>query len=179
MPPDVWPTSAPVLTDGVITLRLPTAADIDQVMAACQDPEIAHWTVIPWPYAREHAVGFVESALPDYESGKRVPYVIADATTDELLGSSGLHGIDLATGVGECGYWVGRPHRGRGVATRAVRLQIQAAPLFGLRRIELLVEEANTASIAVVRAAGCIDTGEIRDNVMRGELRHHQVWAHV
>jgi RimJ/RimL family protein N-acetyltransferase len=176
--PDSWPATLPVLTDGVVTLRLARTSDIDAVVAACQDPDIAYWTVVPSPYFREHAVQFVDTAQADYDEGRRLPYVIADALTDELIGSSGVHGIDLATASGEIGYWVAPSARGRQVATRAVVLQLQAGPLFGLRRFELLIEAHNAASVAVARAAGCYDTGEVRENLIRGDARHHQVWAY-
>jgi len=175
--PESWPDTPPVLTDGVITLRLARESDIDAVVAACQDPDIAYWTVVPSPYFREHAEQFVNMAQADYDDGRRLPYVIADAVTDELIGSGGVHGIDMAASSGEVGYWVAPWARGKHVATRSVVLQVQAGPLFGLRRFELLIEARNAASIAVARNAGCYDTGEVRENTMRGEVRHHSVWA--
>ena len=60
--PESWPDTPPVLTDGVITLRLARESDIDAVVAACQDPDIAYWTVVPSPYFREHAEQFVNMA---------------------------------------------------------------------------------------------------------------------
>ena len=83
----------------------------------------------------------------------------------------------MAASSGEVGYWVAPWARGKHVATRSVVLQVQAGPLFGLRRFELLIEARNAASIAVARNAGCYDTGEVRENTMRGEVRHHSVWV--
>jgi RimJ/RimL family protein N-acetyltransferase len=176
--PPSWPATLPVLTDGVISLRLARTSDIDAIVAACQDPDIAYWTVVPSPYFREHAVQFVDGAQAAYDEGQRLPYVIADAVTDELIGSGGVHGIEVATASGEIGYWVAPGARGRNVATRSVRLQLQAGPMFGLHRFELLIEARNVASVAVARSAGCHDTGEVRENLIRGDVRQHMVWAY-
>jgi RimJ/RimL family protein N-acetyltransferase len=51
--------------------------------------------------------------------------------------------------------------------------------MFGLHRFELLIEARNLASVAVARAAGCHDTGEVRENLIRGEVRQHMVWAYA
>ena len=50
------PSSRPILRDGDLTLRPPRPDDADAVTAACQDPEIPRWTLVPSPYRREHAV---------------------------------------------------------------------------------------------------------------------------
>jgi RimJ/RimL family protein N-acetyltransferase len=113
--------TVPHLEDGVVALRPPGARDIDAVVAACQDPEIPRWTRVPSPYTREHAVEFVERSQRTWEEGTDAAFVIADASTDELLGAIGVHRLTDEQGP-EVGYWVKREARGRGVATRALRL---------------------------------------------------------
>ena len=59
-------------------------------------------------------------------------------------------GIDRERGTGEIGYWVAREARGRGVATRAVRLvRDWAASELGLTTLELVIHEDNAPSHAV------------------------------
>jgi RimJ/RimL family protein N-acetyltransferase len=68
--------------------------------------------------------------------------------------------IDRAAGTGEIGYWVAREARGRGVASRAVRLvRDWAASALGLTTIEIEAHEDNLGSQAVARAAGFTETG--------------------
>jgi len=63
--------------------------------------------------------------------------------------------------VGEIGYWVAGPARGRGIATRAVRLASEwALRELGLGTLELMTHEDNLASQGVARAAGFSETGE-------------------
>jgi len=172
-----WPAELPVLTDGEIVLRYANATDADDIVAACVDRDVAHWTVVPQPYRLEHALGFINEAQPSYHAQSKIPYVIADARTDQLIGSAGIHDIDLLAGSGEMGYWVAPAARGRGVAARAVTLQLGAARLFGLHRFWLLIEAANLASIAVARRAGFTFEGEVRATTIRDEPREHQVWV--
>jgi len=60
-----WPAEAPVLSDGVVTLRELVRDDVDAVFAACQDPEIPRFTTVPSPYLWEH----VESFVNDHGAG--------------------------------------------------------------------------------------------------------------
>jgi len=50
---------APVLSDGVVTLRPWRPDDAQAVFKACQDPLIALHTYVPVPYTIEHAQGFI------------------------------------------------------------------------------------------------------------------------
>ena len=46
------------LTDGSLLRR--RAGDLDAVVAACQDPEIARWILrVPSPYTEQHARDFI------------------------------------------------------------------------------------------------------------------------
>ena len=54
-----FPDDVPVLTDGPVTLRAHTRADIGPAYETCQDPEMQRWTTIPVPYLQEHAVAFL------------------------------------------------------------------------------------------------------------------------
>ncbi len=175
--PAYWPATPPELTDGVVRLRIATEPDIDAIIAACQDPSIAYWTVVPSPYFREHAEHFVRSASIEYDAGTRIPYVIADAATDQLIGSAGIHDIDLVACSGEAGYWLAPGWRGRGVAARALRLQLGVAAAFGLRQVVLRIHRDNHPSQAVARAAGCYDSGVTSSDLMHGEVREHMLWA--
>jgi RimJ/RimL family protein N-acetyltransferase len=86
---------------------------------------------------------------------------IVDAGSDELLGSAGLW--TAQNGVGEVGYWVAAPARGRGVAVRAVCLM--AAWGFqerGYARIQLHTLPGNRASERVAEKAGFTREGLLR-----------------
>jgi RimJ/RimL family protein N-acetyltransferase len=150
----------PPLTDGVITLRAKRRDDVDALVAACQDPEIARWTRVPSPYRRDDALGWIAASELELAAGRAVHWLAVDAE-DRLLASVSVMEIDREAGTGEIGYWVTPEARGRGVATRAVGLAYGwAVGELGLCGLEIVVHEDNTRSLAVARAAGFTPTGE-------------------
>lgn len=81
--------------------------------------------------------------------------MITDERAGVPLGSVGLEVHERPVLHGEIGYWVSAPARGRGVATRAVRLLAGwGLERLGLSEIEIHVMAANLASQAVARKAG-------------------------
>jgi len=150
------------LRDGDLTLRPPVLDDAEAVTAACQDAEIQRWTLVPSPYRREHAEAWLASAPRRARAGDAVS-LLAFEGGDRLAGSFSLMELDLARGYGEIGYWVAPWARGRGVATRSVRLLHEwAVGELGLRRIEILPDAANAPSRRVAERCGYTPTGELR-----------------
>jgi ribosomal-protein-alanine N-acetyltransferase len=151
------------LSDGVVRVRMIGDADLDAITAACQDPEISRYTTVPTPYKRHHAREWQQRAAAGIAAGSDIGAVVVDASSGELLGSVGLHGIDPATGRCAGGYWVAREARGRGVATRAMRLLCRyAVRELGIERIELWIEPSNVASQRVAEAVGFRREGLMR-----------------
>lgn len=146
----------PPLSDGVITLRAYTDADVPALVEICQDPEIPRFTLVPSPYAEADARDWMQRARHGWATGTRVTFAIADAADDDkLLGSVGLQAFDWEHRAADVGYMVAAPARGRGIATRA--LELVAAWAFGplgLERLELRTLPENTASQAVAGRAG-------------------------
>jgi len=142
-----------------VTLRPWREEDAPAVAEICQDPEIPRWTNVPSPYSEEDARTFIRETL----AGERAEMarVIVDAESGELLGAIGLR--LPAPGVGEVGYWLGSHGRGRGAATRAVRLMCRwAFDEFSLARIQLHTLPGNTASERVAERAGFTREGLLR-----------------
>jgi RimJ/RimL family protein N-acetyltransferase len=150
----------PPLSDDMITLRPKGRGDVDALVAICQDPEISRWTRVPSPYTREDAEGWIAAAELDRQAGLGIDWLAVDES-GEVVASIAVQHIRPGEGVGEIGYWVAAPARGRGIATRAVRLAADwALAELGLRTLELLTHEDNLASQGVARAAGFTQTGE-------------------
>jgi RimJ/RimL family protein N-acetyltransferase len=145
----------PPLTDGAIRLRPWAAADAPAVTRACQDPDIARWTLVPSPYTEAHAHAYIAAAPGQLRRGSGLPLAIADAGDDALLGAIGLNVIDWERRSADLGYWIVPAARGRGAATSAVRLLTQwAFAELGLAVIELRPHRENAASQAVALRAG-------------------------
>ena len=151
----------PTLRDGDLVLRPKRLDDVDALVAACQDPEIPRWTFVPSPYTREHAEAFLARSAEEEAAGKSVNLLAVDAE-DRLLGSFSVMELDLEPGYGEIGYWVVAEARGRGVATRGVRLLADwAREELELTKIDVLPHKDNAPSRRVAEKAGFHDTGEL------------------
>ena len=156
------------LADGVVTLRPKTLEDVGAIVEACQDPEIPRWTRVPSPYTAADATGWIEACASELEADRAIDWLVVDGE-GSLLGSVGLMDIDRGRSYGEIGYWIAAPARGRGVASRAVRLvHAWAVTELGLAHIEVMVHERNVASLAVAGRAGFEDTGERRVSPREG-----------
>ena len=154
--------TVPRLDDGVVALRPPTAGDVDAITEACQDPEIPRWTRVPSPYTRAHAVDFVERSVRMWDQGTDAPFVVVDAESGVLLGAIGVHRFGGEDGGPEVGYWLGHSARGRGVATRALRLVSDwVCGALGLRLL-LQADVRNTASRCVAEKARFSYVGEAK-----------------
>lgn len=121
-----------VLANESVRLSAPTDTDVDAITAACQDPDVAAWTVVPSPYRRADAEQFVTRFVPDgWSRDTEFTWAIREPGTDDgpLLGMVGLHreGRPPAPGQeqsAEIGFWTAPGARGRGVATDAARLVV-------------------------------------------------------
>ncbi|HEU0304598.1 MAG TPA: GNAT family N-acetyltransferase [Gaiellaceae bacterium] len=154
----------PPLSDGVVLLRPWSDADTPAVAAACRDPEIARWIDdIPAPYTRADARAYVAACRRGWKEGSLWAFAVTDAATGDVVGSCGIAWQDPTHGVAEIGYWVRADDRGRGVATRAVRLaSAWAFETGGVERLQLRADVLNTASQKVAEKAGFQREGVLR-----------------
>jgi ribosomal-protein-alanine N-acetyltransferase len=164
----------PTLTDGVVTLRPWRVEDVPALVEICQDPEIQRFTRVPPNYTRDDALMYMASKTAREERGELVALAIVDAADDTLLG-----GIDVRRreeGRAIIGYMVGAPARGRGVATRALRLLSRwALAGLGAVRVEVHVSTENPASQAVAAGAGLHREGVLRSYIELKGRRHDAV----
>jgi RimJ/RimL family protein N-acetyltransferase len=97
------------------------------------------------------------------EAGEQLQLVIADARDDRLLGTAGVLRPDWEHRVAEIGYFVVPQARGRGAATRAVRMLGRwAVTHLGLARVSCDVDVENVASLRVAQRAGFVREGVLR-----------------
>jgi RimJ/RimL family protein N-acetyltransferase len=110
---------------------------------------------VPSPYTREHAIEFIEQSRVEAEQGEAIGLLAVDAGDGALLGSISIMDLKAEPGYGEIGYWLAARARGRGVATRAVRLLTDWGHAeLGLDRIEIIVHRDNAPSHGVPLRAG-------------------------
>jgi RimJ/RimL family protein N-acetyltransferase len=158
------------LRDDAITLAPPELEDALTVLEWDADPEIQHW--YDWPltppadpqtYATRLAAAerTVRNQRASWDSGEQFTFVIRSAATGE-----GLGWVDLqprGSGRGNVAYGVIARHRGKGTATRAVRLAVHYAfDVLGWMRLDLATIADNVASRAVALKTGFQLEGVLR-----------------
>ena len=163
-----------------------TESDIPKLIEYCNDIEIYNNTLlIPYPYLEKDAVIFL-NWIEEKQKEFNAPLVFAIRnTTDELMGIIGLIcKYNKDSFKEEIGYWMGKPFRGSGITTAAVKTF--TAYLFNNRkyiRIEAQTYLHNIASQKVLEAAGFEFEGVLRknfckngvyvDNRMYSKLKDH------
>jgi RimJ/RimL family protein N-acetyltransferase len=122
--PPAPPSPVPPLTDGAVILRAHTPGDVDAIVEQCTDPETQRWTTAPRNYSREDALGFlahVRRAWAEPDGPRYWAIELVDEQEPRFAGT-----IDLRRGespsTAEVGFGLHPAARGRGAASRAVRL---------------------------------------------------------
>lgn len=145
-----------------LVLRSFGMADVEAVYAACQDPDIQHYTPVAKPFRHEDAERFVGETAPDGWASDR-DYILGAFRMDDgaLVGSYCL--TQRGQGVYEIGYWAAKEQRGQGYSAEAA----QALCEWGFHeleahRIEWWAMVGNTASRALAERLGFELEGTLR-----------------
>jgi RimJ/RimL family protein N-acetyltransferase len=165
------------LIDGDTALRPWRDSDLNALVVACQDPEIARWTRIPVSFGHADARAYLRQRYDAAFAGLTAPFAIVRAPDRELLGSISLLRFAWEHARAEVGYWLSLPARGHGHATRAVML-ICAWGFSALRleRIDLLAATGNPASQRVAQRAGFTREAVLR-SYMQGTYERQDMVA--
>lgn len=128
----------------------------------------------PYPYTLNDAHDWI--ALANIR-----PVTHFAITVDEkAVGGIGLKPLDgNHSKSAEIGYWLGRAHWGKGIATSALKLMTEYTfANFDLCRLFALVYEWNPASARVLEKAGYIYEGRLRKSVLKdGQLIDELVYS--
>ncbi len=142
--------------------------DIVRLCALADDPAI--WDrltdLFPRPYDIEAAIRWVGR-----QRELDPPQNLVVAGPDGLVGGVGviLSPVPNFRHDGELGYWIGRPHWGRGLATAALQAFLPwAAETHGLARFTARTFADNLASRRVLEKCGFVQEGVMRGAVRKG-----------
>ena len=145
-----------VCTDGVVALREWEPEDARWYADSVQDPDIQRFTTDPPTLTADEvrrAITALRSAGPPNDGLlPDVGLLICDAITGERLGNIAFAGREA-----ELSYWVAAPARGRGVATRALRLLVDYAfEVLKADEVRLWTHSENIGSRAVAERVGFV-----------------------
>jgi RimJ/RimL family protein N-acetyltransferase len=138
-------------------LRPGWSEDWRDLLAGIADERIVrNLAKAPWPYRPEHAQDFAGKP-----QDPRAPhFFVTLAGNGELIGGVGLGRQD--DGQVELGYWIARPHWGRGYAPEAARAVLRLARTLGHERLVAGHFVDNPASGRVLAKIGFRPTGQVR-----------------
>jgi ribosomal-protein-alanine N-acetyltransferase len=170
----------PPLTDGVVTLRAWRPDDLAVVAAFGRDEDNVRFGDVAPGSRQEEAVGFLATMERRRREGSGLSFAVTDAR-DAVLGTCDIR-LPMP-GMGEIGYLLDPPARGRGAMTRALRLMVAwAFAELDLVRVQAFVSPDNARSMQLLERLGFAREGLLRSYrgpgadriayaVLPGELR--------
>jgi [ribosomal protein S5]-alanine N-acetyltransferase len=168
LPP--WPTTPPAY--GPVVLREFADEDAHLAFELGEDPYIPLVSSLPAAPTARQAAEWIDRQRGRLAEGVGLSFAIADAGSGRAVGTIGLWLRDLAAGRATAGYSVSAAHRGRGMASSALRaLTAFAWTVPGLYRVELYIEPWNGGSAGVAAAAGYEREGLLRSHQEIGGAR--------
>jgi RimJ/RimL family protein N-acetyltransferase len=139
----------PPLGDGVVTLRPPDERDLDAIDIGIHDPDVVRWFGAPDMGAAEVL------ALNRRRWAAGSPTFAICEQDDRCVGHVWMNLAPDDVTTGSVGYWLLPNARGRGLATRAVRLIADwSVRELGMMRLRLYTEPANEPSRRVAERSG-------------------------
>ncbi|MFF7898348.1 GNAT family N-acetyltransferase [Streptomyces sp. NPDC088817] len=156
-------------------------ADAQSWLRGITDPEFRRWNtpLVPVTDLTGARDSLRVRALRAGE-GTAASFLIADAGSGTTLGHIGVNDIRPPLGAATTGYWVLPEARGRGVATRALRLVANwAFGELGLHRLELDHAVGHGASCRVAERCGFRHEGTMRGAIFEPDRRDAFRDAHL
>jgi [ribosomal protein S5]-alanine N-acetyltransferase len=153
------PTLAPEppLTDGSVILRASESRDLPAIDAGIHDPDVVRWIGPPEGTATE----VLTLNRQRWASGS--PTLSICEHDGDCVGLVWVNVREADHTTGSVGYWLLPSARGRGVATRSVRLLSGwAARDLGVTNLRLTTEPENERSRRVAQRSGFRETGVLR-----------------
>ncbi|WP_327240218.1 GNAT family N-acetyltransferase [Streptomyces sp. NBC_01318] len=165
------------LTTERLLLRPFHAGDADEVHAACQDPDIQRWTVVPSPYTHADAELFTRKLSPGgWQDDSMYNFAVVLRDGGAMTGALGINRRNLHDTY-EVGFWTAKEHRGLGYMTEAVRAAARwTFTSLGGDRLEWRAEVGNEPSRAVARRAGFRMEGDQRSGLLNKGVRR-DIWV--
>lgn len=165
-----WPTTPPA--HGPVVLREFTDDDAHLALELGNDPYIPLIGSLPALPTPQQALEWIRRQRGRHAEGIGLSFAIADAESNNAVGAIGLWLQNISAGCATIGYSVSPAHRGRGIASSALKaLTTFAWTIPALHRIELYIEPWNNSSIHVAEASGYQREGLLRSHEEIGGTR--------
>jgi RimJ/RimL family protein N-acetyltransferase len=164
-------TPSPPLADQDIHLEPLGAEHAAGLDALAEDDDVRRFTYVPSRPPAGFGEQWAERYVDGWRDGSRAGFAIV-GSDGTFLGMAAYVRLDLDAREGEIGYIVAPTGRGRGVATRALRLLTDwGLDDLELERVELRIDVENGPSEIVAERAGYMREGVLRSRHFKEGLR--------
>jgi RimJ/RimL family protein N-acetyltransferase len=155
-----------------------TSAHEPALARLVQDEDVRTYTRVPTDAGADFAATWSGRYEEGWRDGSRAGFAI-ETHEGEFLGLGLFVRLEQEARQGEIGYVVGPTARGRGVATRTLRLLTDwGFSQLGLERIELWIDTTNTGSERVAERAGYEREGVRRSYWFKEDIRRDfGIWS--
>lgn len=162
------PVGPVTLSAGPIRLEPLSLDHVPGLQAAAADGELwnLRFTSVPAP---DETRAYVETALAGQAAGHRLPFVVLDAATGEVLGSTSYHDIVPAIARVEIGYtwYAQRVQRSAVNTTAKLLLLTHAFETLGAQLVGWRTDNFNHASQRAIERLGAKRDGVLRHHALR------------
>jgi RimJ/RimL family protein N-acetyltransferase len=171
----------PPLGDAVAGLRSCRDADLEAIVAACRDPDVARYTSVADPFTEADARAWLDADRRRRRDGSALTFAIVAAGGGELAGLLTVRVGADDRAVAELGYIVAPWARGNGLAGAAVRLAAAwALAAWELGRVQVTTHLGNRPSERVAEKAGFTREAVLRAwRPMRGGRPDVTMWSRL
>lgn len=155
----------PVLQDGSLVLRAIKDEDTAALYRLFAEDAVTRYMDIDSFASMDQATQLIHFLRQKWRKGQSMRLAITMKGQDELIGTIGLHHIQLHHFKAELGYELLPAYWGQGIMTNALDLLLPYAyETLKLNRIEAFVEPTNAPSLKLLLRLGFHYEGRLRDN---------------
>ena len=173
------PPEPPLADDGIrlVPMERRHEAGIEELL---EDEDVRRHTRVPSEPPEGFAATWLSRYLEGWQDGSRAGFAI-EGHDGEFLGLGLFVELDQRGRQGEIGYVVAPAARGRGAATRTLRLLTDwGFAGLGLERIELWIDVENPASERVAERVGYVREGVLRSYWFKEDIRgDFGIWSRL
>jgi RimJ/RimL family protein N-acetyltransferase len=171
----------PPLADDAIVLRPLSGEYVPQFAELLEVDDVRANTRVPSNPPPGYETTWLSIHEAGWAEGNRAAFAIHDLDSEEFLGFAGFVQLHADDAEGEIGYVLAPAGRGRGAATRAVRLLVGwGFDELRLERIELVIADGNAASERVAERTGFVREGVLRSKHFKEGLRQDTgIWSRL
>jgi RimJ/RimL family protein N-acetyltransferase len=170
----------PPLADDEVRLEPLTQAHVPVFVEFVRDDTIQRFTLVPSDPDEPFVRRWIRRYEDGWDDGSRAGFAVTDHS-GTVLGFAAIVQLELEAREGEIGYLIAPAARGRGAASRAVRLLTDwGFESLDLVRLELRIDVDNGPSERVAERAGYERDGVLRSKHIKEGLRAHLgVWSRL